>query len=32
MEILTPEELKKKYTDPWITPYEEILTITDSDE
>lgn len=32
MEVLTPEELKKKYTDPWITPYEEILTITDSDE
>lgn len=32
MEILTPEELKEKYTDPWITPYHEILTLTDTDE
>lgn len=32
MEILTPEELNEKYTDPWITPYNEILTITDCDE
>lgn len=32
MEILTPEELKEKYTDPWITPYNEILTVTDIDE
>lgn len=32
MEILTPEELKEKYTDPWITPYHEILTVTDTDE
>ncbi len=32
MEILTPEELKEKYTDPWITPYQEILTVTDTDE
>ena len=32
MEILTPEELKEKYTDPWITPYHEILTVTDNDE
>lgn len=32
MEILTPDELKEKYTDPWITPYKEILTITDSNE
>lgn len=32
MKILTPEELKKQYTDPWITPYKEILTLTDTDE
>ncbi|MEE1117137.1 methanogenesis marker protein 11 [Methanosphaera sp.] len=32
MEILTPDELKEKYTDPWITPYHEILTVTDTDE
>ncbi|WP_455645744.1 methanogenesis marker protein 11 [Methanosphaera sp.] len=32
MEILTPEELKEKYDDAWITPYHEILTITDNDE
>ena len=32
MEILTPSELKEKYDDPWITPYKEILTITDTDE
>lgn len=32
MEILTPEELKEKYTDPWITSYHEILTVTDTDE
>ncbi len=32
MEILTPKQLKEKYTDPWITPYFEILTVTDSDE
>lgn len=32
MEILTPDELKEKYSDSWITPYHEILTITDDDE
>ena len=32
MEILTPEQLKEKYTDSWITPYHEILTLTDVDE
>lgn len=32
MEILTPKQLKEKYTNPWITPYIEILTVTDSDE
>lgn len=32
MEILTPDELKEKYDDPWITPYHEILTVTDTDE
>ncbi len=32
MEILTPKELRNKYTDPWITPYYEVLTITDDKE
>ena len=32
MEILTPDELKEKYTDAWITPYHEILTVTDNNE
>lgn len=32
MEILTPEELKEKYSNPWITPYHEIITVTDTDE
>ena len=32
MELLTTDELKEKYTDPWITPYHEILTVTDTDE
>ncbi len=32
MEILTPSQLKNKYTDAWITPYEEIITLTDSDK
>lgn len=32
MEILTPSELKEKYDDTWITPYHEIITITDDDE
>jgi len=32
METLTPDELRKKYTDPWVTPYEEILTLTDEFE
>lgn len=32
MEILTPSQLKEKYDDDWITPYEEIITITDETE
>lgn len=32
MEILTPDELKEKYTYAWITPYHEILTVTDNNE
>ncbi|MCI5866895.1 MAG: methanogenesis marker protein 11 [Methanosphaera sp.] len=32
MEILTPSQLKEKYDDDWITPYEEIITITDEKE
>ncbi|MDR2623573.1 MAG: DUF1743 domain-containing protein [Methanobrevibacter sp.] len=31
MEILRPEELKKKYDDPWIAPYEKIITMVDGD-
>lgn len=29
MEILKPKELKKKYKDPWIAPYEKIVTMVD---
>ncbi len=32
MEILTPSQLKEKYDDAWITPYHEIITITDDEE
>ncbi|PAV08182.1 methanogenesis marker protein 11 [Methanosphaera cuniculi] len=32
METLTPSQLKEKYDDDWITPYHEIITITDDDE
>ncbi|MCD7782260.1 MAG: hypothetical protein LUG89_06150, partial [Methanosphaera sp.] len=32
MEILTPQQLREKYTDSWISPYQEILTVSDTDE
>ncbi|MBM4240291.1 MAG: DUF1743 domain-containing protein [Euryarchaeota archaeon] len=31
MEILTPDDLKKKFKDPWITPYKKVLTMVDGD-
>ena len=32
MEILKPNELKEKFTDPWIAPYEKVLTMVDGDK
>ena len=32
MEILKPDELKEKFTDPWIAPYEKVLTMVDGDK
>ena len=31
MEILKPDELKEKFQDPWIAPYEKVLTMVDGD-
>ena len=31
MQILTPKELKEKFNDPWIAPYEKVLTLVDGD-
>ena len=31
MEILKPEELKKKFNDPWVVPYEKVITMADGD-
>jgi len=31
MEILTPEDLKDKFRDPWIAPYKKVLTMVDKD-
>ena len=31
MEILKPEELKEKFNDPWIAPYEKVITMADGD-
>ena len=31
MEILTPDDLKEKFKDPWIAPYKKILTMVDDD-
>ena len=31
MEILKPEELREKFSDPWIAPYEKVLTMADGD-
>ena len=32
MEILKPEELKEKFDDPWIAPYQKVLTMVDGDK
>ncbi|MDO5848669.1 MAG: DUF1743 domain-containing protein [Methanobrevibacter sp.] len=32
MEILKPEQLKEKFNDPWIAPYEKVLTLVDGDK
>ena len=32
MEILKPNELKEKFQDPWIAPYEKVLTMVDGDK
>ena len=31
MEILKPDELREKFQDPWIAPYEKVLTMVDGD-
>lgn len=31
MEILKPNQLKEKFNDPWIAPYEKVLTLVDGD-
>jgi len=31
MEILTPDDLKEKFKDPWIAPYKKVLTMVDDD-
>ncbi|HHW05791.1 MAG TPA: DUF1743 domain-containing protein [Methanothermobacter sp.] len=31
MQILTPEELREKFKDPWIAPYKKIITMVDND-
>ncbi|MCE5214019.1 MAG: DUF1743 domain-containing protein [Methanobacterium sp.] len=30
MEILTPQDLKNKFKDPWIAPYKKVLTMVDN--
>ena len=32
MKILKPDELKEKFNDPWIEPYEKVLTMVDGDK
>jgi methanogenesis imperfect marker protein 11 len=31
MEIFTPQDLKDKFQDPWIAPYQKVLTIVEGD-
>ena len=32
MEILKPEQLKERFNDPWVAPYQKILTMVDGDK
>lgn len=32
MEILTPEDLKDKFKDPWVAPYKKVITMVDKDQ
>lgn len=32
MEILKPEQLKERFDDPWVAPYEKVLTMVDGDK
>ena len=32
MEILKPEQLKEKFNDPWVAPYQKVLTMVDGDK
>ena len=31
MELLTPKDLKEKFNDPWIAPYQKVITLVDDD-
>ncbi len=31
MEIVTPDDLKERFKDPWVAPYKKILTMVDGD-
>lgn len=31
MELLTPKDLKEKFKDPWIAPYQKVITLVDND-
>ncbi|OEC86578.1 MULTISPECIES: methanogenesis marker protein 11 [Methanobacterium] len=31
MEIVTPDDLKERFKDPWVAPYKKILTMVDDD-
>ncbi len=32
MEILKPEQLKEKFNDPWVAPYQKVLTMVDGEK
>lgn len=32
MEILTPDDLKDKFKDPWVAPYKKVITMVDKDQ
>ena len=31
MEILKPEELKEKFSDPWVAPYKKVIASLEKD-